>query len=543
MRTLPSLPSLRSLALACGAAVAIDACGGAGNSGDFSGTGGSGVGGGSAVGGFGGSNAGPSGSGGAGGTPQEKNVASTYTAPVATGNYVWIANPTSGRVAYIDASTLQIKLVDAGDAPTYLAAVPDPKDDVAIVLNVLSLDATVLRASKSGITATSLPVPSSGNTWAVSADGHWAIAWTDARQVKDPDPVDGYQDVTVLDLAQGEQGSSDLTVGYRPVAVAFDAAGAHAYAVSQDGVTILSLVPGAPEVVKNVGVGDTPTMPSTTRDVAITPDGSYALVRRDGVSAISVFSLSDGTRTDVPLPGIPTGLALSADGATAVAVVRDTSPSQIAVMPMPAVVADPTKVSLLPTDTTVGSAVLAPASPVGFFFTNATPSDVLVTMDTSVAMPSPIDTLLRAPILGVFPTPDAASAVILHDALDMGGSHYPSAFSLVPVALGLPPKIVGLDAAPVSIAVDPAGAHALVAAGETDTGVYEAFLASMPSLAVQKYPLASLPIAAGIVAGAGRGYVAQSDPDGRITFVKLATGEAQTITGFELAAQVVDGSQ
>src|SRR5580704_4738161 len=349
------------------AALAIGAwpvgAGGGGEGGNFRGPGGAGGGGGGGVLGGGGGDVIAGGAGGSGGVPQEHEVESTYTAPVATGKYVWIANPTSGRVAYIDASTLQIKLVDAGDAPTYVAAVPDPTDDVAIVLNVLSLDATVLRASSSGISATMVGVPSSGNTWAVSSDGHWAIAWTDAQQIMSPDPVNGYQDITVLDLTQGAETSNDLSVGYRPVAVAFDQANQHAFAVSQDGVTVISLAGSAPEVVKNIGVGDDPTMPSTTRDVSITPDGSYALVRRDGVSEISVFALSDGTRTDVPLPGEPTDLTLSADGSTAVAVVRSTS--QIALMPVPAIVADPTMVTLVTADTTVGSVVLASASTVG----------------------------------------------------------------------------------------------------------------------------------------------------------------------------------
>src|SRR5690348_2194887 len=80
---------------------------------------------------------------GSGGSPlpPEKEVESDYQAPVATGHYVWIANPTSGRVAYIDASTLEVKLVDAGNGPTQVASVPDPNDDVAIVMNVLSNDA------------------------------------------------------------------------------------------------------------------------------------------------------------------------------------------------------------------------------------------------------------------------------------------------------------------------------------------------------------------------------------------------------------------
>jgi len=57
------------------------------------------------------SGAGPGGglgSGGEGGgmtpLPPEEELESNYSAPVATGNYVWIANPVSGRVAYIDAT-------------------------------------------------------------------------------------------------------------------------------------------------------------------------------------------------------------------------------------------------------------------------------------------------------------------------------------------------------------------------------------------------------------------------------------------------------
>ena len=192
---------------------------------------------------FGGSTgAGTSAGAGGGGLPPEKEVESTYSAPVATGKYVWIANPASGRVAYINASTLEIKLVDAGNQPSFLAAIPDPVDDVAIVLNVLSLDATVLRASGGSITASTLQVPSSGNAWTVSADGHWAVAWTDAQRIPAPDPVDGYQDITVLDLTSGAMTSTELSVGYRPVSVAFDQIGpaCNAYAVTQDGVSIVS---------------------------------------------------------------------------------------------------------------------------------------------------------------------------------------------------------------------------------------------------------------------------------------------------------------
>jgi hypothetical protein len=64
-----------------------------------------------------------------------------------------------------------------------------------------------------------------------------------------------------------------------------------------------------------------------------------------------------------------------------------------------------------------------------------------------------------------------------------------------------------------------------------------------PSLEVQRFSLASPPIAAGVVAGAGRGYVAQKHPEGRITFITLDSGEARTLTGFELGSRVVDWTQ
>jgi len=530
-------PRASRLALGVGLAAVVAACGtGSNDGGTGSGGSGTGSGGGATSGGVD-----PTTSTGTGGVvvPPEKEVESSYGAPVATGKYVWVANPSSGRVAYIDAVTLEIKLVDAGNGPTFVAPIPDATDDVAIVLNVLSNDATVLRASSSGLTALSIPVPSSGNGWSVSTNGHWAIAWTNSHFLMSPDPVEGYQDITVLDLTPGAEKSTALTVGYRPFAISFDAQSGRAFAVTEDGVSVVALNGAAgPAVIKNVAFADKP--PQLVPEVSITPDGAYALLRSSAPS-IGVLSLSDGARVDVPLPGLPTDLDLSADGTTAVAVIRDTS--QVALMAVPAIFANPASVTLVAIDATIGSTALAAKSSTAFFYTNATPSKLLAVMDPKVSPPTSHFVSLRAPILAVFPTADASHALVLHDALVEAGSHYPAAFSVAPIALDLPPKIVGLDAPVISLAISPAGDRGLIAAGDQATGVYQLVLASMPSLKVQKLPLASLPIAAGIVVGADRGFVAQKHPDGRITFVNLKTGEARTLTGFELGTQVVDGSK
>lgn len=485
------------------------------------------------------------GAGGAGGStpPPEQELESSYLSPVATGHYVWVANPQSGRVAFINAETLQIRVVEAGNEPTYIAAVPsDEKTDTALVLNVRSKDATLLRAGAS-LTSKTFAVPSGGNRWSVSSDGRWALAWTDSKLVDAADPVDGFQDLTLLDLREGSERSTALSVGYRPVSVSFDEKNESAFVVTQDGITVISLTAAAPAVVKNIKLASAGQSVNTT-DVSITPDGSLALVRREGAENILLVSLKSSDRVELPLPGAATDLDLSSDGKAAVAVVRSTG--TVALIPIPGAFDDPELIKLVEvgsSDNTIGSASLAEQSSTAFFYSNAIINTQLTVMDIATPTPAPRVLLLRAPIVSVFPTFDGSHALVLHDTAPQGtsGSVYKSAISLVPVAVDLPAKIIGLEAPVKTVAVSPVGDHALVATSAPSGSSHTAYLTSFPSLEVKSFSLASPPIAAGIVPQARRGFIAQEHPDGRITFVHFDTGEVRTLTGFELASQVVYG--
>jgi len=160
------------------------------------------------------------------------------------------------------------------------------------------------------------------------------------------------------------------------------------------------------------------------------------------------------------------------------------------------------------------------------------------------ATPSYRTIVLHAPLLAVFPTSDAQNAIVLHNITPSSGVE--GAFSIVPIASSLPANIVSLPAPPTSVALAPLGDRALVAMSDTTNGVYGAYLAKMPSLQAVPYLLASPPLAVGIVSGASAGYIAQNYSEGRITFVDLETdggaGGARTITGFELGARVIEGS-
>lgn len=496
--------------------------------------------------------AGSGGSGQAGGSaeqdaglPPEQEVESAYESPVATGRFVWIANPASGRVAFVDAVTLEVRTTEAGNGPSHLAGVPHPSQDVAIVINEVSSDATVLRATAQGtIDSVTVPIAQQSNAWSVSHGGRWAIAWTDARLTQNTNAAQGFQDITVLDLAEGTENATRLSVGYRPVALHFSADDTHAYAVTQDGVSVVELqAPGGPATTKIVPISEDALEDPGSRDVAITPDGSFALVRRDGSDSVSVIALADGARTEVVLEGAVTDLDLSPDGTRAIAVVRDKG--QVVLLPIPGIVQDPESFETVTVENVVvGSVSMASDSKVALLYSNATDQERVASLryDTTPAMSEALK--LHAPVLAVFLAPSGASSIVLHKAIDDGsGSTFAGAFSVLNLAPKLPAKIVGMVAPPMAVAVTPSGDHAVLAERDDVARVYGAYLVRMGNQQVDRYELGSPPIAVGALVQAKRAFVAQEHPEGRLTFVDLDTGLARTLTGFELGARVVDGSK
>ncbi|MBK8998819.1 MAG: hypothetical protein IPM35_24105 [Myxococcales bacterium] len=590
-----ALPAVLAGVLHCAAGESSDESGAAGGGGGLDASPCIGVG----CGGTGGS-----GTGGAAGSglPPEEELESSFRSPVATGKYVWAANPESGRVALIDAKTLDVQTVEAGNGPTHLAALLDPSQPDAaraIVLNVKSHDATVLVADVKGkVTTLTAKVHDDANGWAVSPKGRYAIAWTDAAQIPKADPTQGFQDVTVLDLAGNTLKSTRLSVGYRPTRVFIAADEKRAFVITEPGVSVIELDDGlGPYVSSDVPVTDDPLENPASRDVSVTPDGAYALVRRDGSSEVSIVSLESGQRVSVKLSGPVTDLDLSDDGTRAIAVVRepgfgvgadagtdapaqddggaeasaddasddasddageeaeasappDTSPpalvsSDVALLPIPGIFTNPTAFEQVTiAGQSVGSVAVSAGGGVALLYTNATPNDHVTMLGTApgAGFLKFRTVSLKAPVKAVFPSPDGSHAIALLSPTS--SSTKAGAFSVVPISADLPPKIQGTDAPPVGVAIQSApSARALVTVRDDTKKIYATYLVRMPQLQVDPFKLSSPPLATGIVSAADVGYVAQEHPEGRITFVTLADGKARTLTGFELGAKVVDGSQ
>jgi hypothetical protein len=462
-------------------------------------------------------------------------------------------------------------VLTAGSRPTYLAAVPNPNTDRAVVINVGSHDATLLEGPPSAVAPHNVPVHPDANAWVVSPiSGRWAIAWTDSSRFKAPDPTQGFQDVTVIDLADWQSPTATrLSVGYRPSRFFISSDDQHAYAVTDPGITEIDLSGAAPVVTKDVPVTENPLSVPPSHDVSITPDGAWAVARHDGSPVVHVVNLIDGGLKPITLPGNVTDLDLVGGGQAAVAVVRQISgstptpgsggtagtagadnagtagnagvagaggqgpqgplPSAVVILPLPDVFTQPDayRIKQIP-DVVVGSVATTPTS--ALLFTNAIPSPYLTILDTTEGGDLTYRTVsVMTAITAVRPTPDGAHAIALVQASPSGSQ---PGFAVVPLAAELPPHIEGTRAPAHRVAST--NTRAVITVRDDTNKQYDAWLVRMPELTADRFSLSSPPLDVGMVPAAGRAFVPQSYPDGRVTLIDLASGTLQTVTGFEL---------
>lgn len=526
-------------------------------------------------------------SGGAGpgqpGNEPEVEVEENFRAPVTTGKFLWTANPFSNRVALINAETFEVRTVEAGFEPTYLAPLPTEGEDIhrTLVLNVRSQDASLLTINKDArVTSAEAPVHAGANSWAVREDGEFAIAWTNSGAVATKTAADGFQDITVLRIDGESLEATRLTVGYRPSQVVFSGDGERALAVTESGVSVVRLG-ASPGVIDLVSLGASPAA-GVGLDVSLTPSGSHALVRTEGSNVLQFVELATGDVTRLSLPGAVTDLDVSADGKTAVAVLRDVTRggqpavdasvpelpdhdggidvdagveaegpeapqpvtrSEVVFLPLPEIFTDDTKAEfhVVPASR-VGSVALTPdAGRAVLYLTSEVSSGVTV-----VSRAGEFRSLdLRATVTAVFPTDDGTSAVVLQQ--EPTNAARPGAFSVVPLTSNRAPRIEATVALPHSIALLPSTAdrasdRALitVSSGTATGAVHAAYLVDTDKLGVESVPLSARPLATGVVGPVNRGFIAQAHPEGLITFIGLDDADLREITGFELASKVVN---
>jgi hypothetical protein len=498
---------------------------------------------------------------------QEEDL--SFRAPVVSGRWVWTANPDTGKVAVVDAKSFSVRLADAGVAPTFLTALPAKANaSRALVINTGSHDATLLSAGPTGAVSAVGPIPlqPDANAWQVSKTGKFAIAWTDSHSLT-PDPTQGYQDISVVDLRGSAPVATRLVVGFLPSRVFIDDAEKKAYVVANSGITIIDLASSpAPHVVTERAVSTDPHDDASTRDVSVLPDGSFALVRRDGSAFITLVELASGDLSTILLPGAVTDLDLTPDSHSALAVVRgDTPPvdesagaggdsagasnsgpteihSTLAILPIPGIFEPPNAFDTVTIDEVFGLVNIAPQGTEALLYTNAISNSLITVLDTASGPDYAHHTVdVRGYVHDVFPSPDGAYAIASLVAKDANGK---PGFAAIPVSSGLPVRVQTTDAPVFAVAQSAGPAARAVVTVSDGKASFAAYIVRMPELVIDQVTLPSRPLAGatGLVPEAGVAYIAEENPQGRITFIDLETGVPRTITGFEISAKVTDGN-
>jgi DNA-binding beta-propeller fold protein YncE len=476
--------------------------------------------------------------------PPEIEERRDFETPRAGARYVYVANPRRDTVAVIDSTTLAIRSVEAGDGPTYLSAVPGR--DVAIVLNVGSDDATILRTDASGTRTTTVPVVEGTNSVAVAPDGRHAIAWLDTSVAGSGIGTGSFQDITLLRLDDTGDTAVNLTVGFRPLEVIFSQDGATAFVVTEDGISVVRFAEiTTPTIVPLLLIDDATS--AFARDVSITGDGRYALVRTEGESIVRLVSLADATVTTMDV-GVPiTDVDLSPTGTFALVVLRETS--TLLRIPLPGGFSDPDMiVATTFAAETFGSVTITPDGRRALLYTTATPVERLIVVDLDAAAAEPPRIVrLRKAVRAVGVAPDGTTAVVIHtrtegDPSDPGidlDTRIDRSFGYTMLDLRSGFAKLQLTEAEVGpLALSPDGAYGFTFLRNDAASVRVLQRIALASFIVDDYALGSAPLSLGIVPETSRAFVGQLHPEGRISFLEWATGDLVSVTGFELNGRI-----
>lgn len=499
--------------------------------------------------------------------PAETSTKTGFEPPQASERFVYAANPDRGKVVIVDADTLRVQAVETGDRPTVLRTIPGTDD--AVVLDVGSDDATVIRSPGHAVATSTVPVVHGANTVALAPDGRHALAYFDPAASAQGDAPGSFQDVTVIALDDGGDSAFDLTVGFRPRTVFFAADGSAAYVMTDDGICVLDFATidrGRTSLAPPISLGD--DLDQKSLDVSVTPDGRYALARQPGRVVVRLLDLGSGEQKTLdmnvlPLPipgagdedaGMPaapalllTDLDLAANGRFALAVVR--SHSTVVRIPIPSGFDDPGEVRLYPVlDQVFGSATITPDAERALLYTTATEIERITVLDlTGNAPPSSI--ALRKSIAAVAVAPDSRTALIIHKKADGDSSEagidedtrIDRSFGYSALRIGNGKvKLQVTPVAPGAFTSAPDGSALFVLIRDDMHAIRQVQSIASDSLLVQPIALGGAPTSLGTIPAAHLVFVSQQNPDGRLSLIDWRNGDTRTVTGLELNSQIHD---
>jgi DNA-binding beta-propeller fold protein YncE len=476
-----------------------------------------------------------------------------FGAPISSQRYVYVAMTAQDSLARIDGTTLAVRSTKVGESPREVATIPGT--DGAVVLDSFNGTATIVRPQGDSDSIRVLGTLQKLNRVDIDPSGRFAVIWFDlAKAIAEGSitTVGSFQDVTVVALAPGAETAVNLTVGFRPRNVQFDAPGNRAYVVTEDGVSVIDLAyatGNAPSIVPPIPVVD-PSVPASDVEVDIVATGEYAAVRQANRAALRIVNVGSmpGLAFDIPLASPPTDIDLAPDGARVYAVQR--TAKQLAIIDVPGDAQNPNGVETVDlTNATLGSLVLSRDGRRALLYTNAALDEriTLVKLDQPGYPRStwPLKKSVRA--VGISPTGDSALLINAKAAGDPAtASNFEDyidksyGYTLLDLASGFGKlQITPVDPGAFTYSPDGTKIYVALDGGDAPTATRALQVVTTQTGVVITKPLGSPPAAVGMLPGVAQSFVAQRHPLGRVSFLDLASDAVRTVTGFDLNSQVV----
>jgi DNA-binding beta-propeller fold protein YncE len=478
-------------------------------------------------------------------------------APPSVGDrFVFVLNESREQVVLIDGVRLDIRLVEVGLSPKLLATAPG--HDVAVVLNRGGANATILHANPDHVTTRTVPTLPAVNRLAMAPDGRHAVAYFAYAAAAAGDPVGSLQAVTVLRLVPDQEAAVAVGTGFNPQAVHFTDDGQTLFVVTDQGLTRIPLTGRLEDlgVRPTIPLFEDPLAAGLPRAVVVSPDGAFALSLTEGQEVLTVVDLDQGRLTEIPLPAAPTDIDLSPDGDTLLIMLGGAEQALLASLRglMAGDAEDEWRVVEL--GAAYGAAIFTPDGDEALLYSTVAGLKSLLRLDVVAALTAdpaePLPAGLLRPILlqktvrAVAFAPDGARALVLHRpsgrrpnanmSLDEFVTASP-AYSVVDMASAFA-TIALTESEPGAFTFTPGAERLYVLLPDAAGAAHKVADVYLQTLMVETRPLPSRPEAIQPVPAAMKVAVTQEHPSGRITLFDVASGAAETLTGFQLGGLI-----
>jgi DNA-binding beta-propeller fold protein YncE len=465
-----------------------------------------------------------------GGLPPEEESDAYALPPAATRAHVFVANPERDTVTRVTVATLEALTAPVGDYPSMVVATGDGAH--AVSLDLRSATVSILDADTLAVRST--PIREDLNTLAASPDGAWVMAWHDPDREDDAGSsgaAQSFSEVSFVRLADGAH--FPMAVGFMPHGVRWSGDGALALVVSDGALALVDLGAEtlAPELVE---IAEDEMAAPPAEEVEISPSGDYALVRRFGEDALLLVNLATRAVEEIDAGESPTDLDVLPDGSGFAVVARGSR--EVVIIDAAEPFSAPRRLPF-PSAAPYGSLVLATEGERGVLYTNASAVPSYVAWDLRSSTMT--ERTLVKPVAGVGVGSGGQSMLVFHTQGDAEGADEDGAFygRWAVTAVDLEDH----RASPAILAAEPAN-YAVTEDGAwgyfTLEGQRMLAVTDFGTLLVDEISLPSAPLFAGAIPGANGAWASQEHELGRLSFYDPVARELDTVTGFELNAEV-----